>query len=324
MGTAGGGVAPAISVVVPTRDRAERLERLLAALCLQTVGPEAFEVIVVDDASRDATPAVLERASSDGSVRLRSLVRESSRGPAAARNQGWLLAKADLIAFVDDDCEPSPEWLERLVAAAREHPGSIIAGPTTPIPTEAERLGPFARTRDLPEPDEWFATCNIAYPRDLLGRLDGFDERFTEALGEDTDLGWRAREIGAQLHFEPAAAVHHAVDEIGPVAALREALIGADSVYAFRRHPELRRRTLRHGFVRNPALPRLVLALLGLVLGRRNRSARLLALPYAVSVARRCAGPGAGPAHAPFFVAYDALALTTALRGSARHRTLVL
>jgi GT2 family glycosyltransferase len=228
------------------------------------------------------------------------------------------------VAFVDDDCEPAPEWLDRLLGAAREHPGKILAGPTTPIPAEAGRISPFARTRDLPVADDWFASCNIAYPRDLLGRLDGFDERFAEALGEDTDLGWRARELGAELHFVPAATVHHAVEEIGAGAALREALLGADAVYAFRRHPELRRRTLRFGFIRNPALPRLMLAAVGLVAGRRHRWARALALPYALSVARRCAGPGASPAHAPFFVAYDALALTTSLRGSARYRTLVL
>jgi glycosyltransferase involved in cell wall biosynthesis len=319
----GGAGVPAISVIVPTRDRATRLERLLAALRRQTIGTEAFEVIVVDDASSDSTASVLAEASEGLALRL--IRRPVSRGPAAARNQGWLAARADLVAFVDDDCEPTPQWLERALAAAREHPGFIVAGPTTPNPAETDRIGPFARTRDLPRQDEWFASCNIVYPRDLLARLEGFDEqRFGEALGEDTDLGWRARELGAELHFEPAAAVHHAVDEIGAIAALREALVGVDAIYAFRRHPELRRRTLRLGVVRDPALPRLLLAASGLAIARRHRWAAALAVPYALSVARRCAGPGAGPGFAPFFVARDALALTTAVRGSLRHRTLVL
>jgi glycosyltransferase involved in cell wall biosynthesis len=320
----GGAAMPSVSVVVPTRDRAPRLGRLLEALREQTIGPDAFEVIVVDDASTDPTPQVIERARGEAGIQLRAISRERVGGPAVARNHGWRQASAPLVAFVDDDCEPAPQWLERLATAAKEHPGKVLAGPTTPIPAEADRVGPFARTRDLPEPDEWFASCNIAYPRDVLRRLDGFDERFAEALGEDTDLGWRARELGAELEFVPAAAVHHAVDEVGPAAALREALLGVDAVYAFRRHPELRRRTLQFGFIRNPALPRLLLAILGLLAGRRHGWARLLALPYALSVARRCAAPGASAAHAPFFVAYDALALTTSLRGSARHRTLVL
>ncbi len=320
----GGGAPPAVSVVVPTRNRAARLERLLAALGAQTLEPDAFEVIVVNDGSTDDTGQVIDRAHAEAGIRVRAVTRTQSRGPAAARNEGWAGATADLVAFVDDDCEPAPQWLDQLLAAARAHPNTILAGPTTPIPDEAARIGPFARTRDLPVADEWFASCNIAYPRELLDQLEGFDERFAEALGEDTDLGWRARELGAELHFVPAAAVHHAVDEIGAGAALREALLGADAVYAFRRHPELRRRTLRFGFIRNPALPRLLLAVVGLLAGRRRGWARALALPYALSVARRCAGPGASPAHAPFFVAYDALALTTSLRGSARHRTLVL
>ncbi len=322
MGARPGGGPPAISVVVPTRDRAARLERLLDALRRQTLARTEFEVIVVDDGSRDATSSVL--AGADDGLTLRAILRAQSGGPAAARNEGWRQAAADLVAFVDDDCEPVPEWLEQALAAARANPGAIIAGPTTPLPAEADRIGPLARTRDLPEPDEWFASCNIVYPRDLLARLDGFDERFPEALGEDTDLGWRARELGAELHFEPLAAVHHAVDEVGVAAALRGALIGADSVYAFRRHPELRRRTLSLGVVRNPALPRLLLAAVGLRLARRHRWAAVLAVPYALSVARRCAAPGAGPGFAAFFVAHDALSLATSLRGSIRHRTLVL
>jgi glycosyltransferase involved in cell wall biosynthesis len=315
------GATPAVSVVVPTRDRAARLERLLAALRAQTIGTDAFEVIVVDDGSRDETATVL--AAADG-LNLRVVARETAGGPAAARNEGWRLASADVVAFTDDDCEPTPEWLERVLDAAREHPGVIITGPTTPIPGELDRLGPLARTRDLPVADDWFASCNIAYPRDLLGRLGGFDERFADALGEDTDLGWRARELGAELHFEPAAAVHHAVEPIGAAAALREAMIGADAVYAFRRHPELRRRALRHGLVRNRALPRLLLAGAALALARRYRWAGVLTLPYALSVARRCAGPGAGPRFALFFIVRDALTLLTSLRGSARHRILVL
>jgi glycosyltransferase involved in cell wall biosynthesis len=311
-------------VVVPTRDRAERLVRLLGALQAQTLPPDLFEVIVVDDGSSDDTAAVLDRAEAGGDLAVRSIRRAASLGPAAARNEGWRIADAEFVAFVDDDCEPTPQWLERALAASREHPGQIVAGPTTPIPSEADRIGPYARTRDLPTADEWFASCNIVYPRELLGRLDGFDERFSEALGEDTDLGWRAREMGVEPHFEPSAVVHHAVDEVGPAAILREALRGADSVYAFRRHPELRRRTLRFGVVRNPALPRLLLAALALALARRHRWLAVLALPYAVSVARRCGAPGASAGAAPFFVAHDALALTTSLRGSVRHRTLVL
>ena len=93
---------------------------------------------------------------------------------------------------------------------------------------------------------------------------------------------------------------------------------------AFRRHAELRERTLSWGVVRNPALPRLGLAVAGLALGRRRRAYGLLALPYARDLATRCRHFGAGPLDAPWYVAADLAAAFSSLRGSVRHRRLVL
>lgn len=315
---------PDVSVVIPTRDRAARLAALLDALGNQTLGTERFEAIVVDDGSTDGTPALLEAAAAKGRLQLRVL-RLGGEGPAAARNAGWRLARAGLVAFTDDDCEPTPGWLKTAVEAAAAHPGAIVQGPTGPIPREVELLRrPFTRTRLIEGESPWFATCNIAYPRELLERLDGFDERFPEALGEDTDLGWRALEVGARLEFVPAAVVHHAVEDLGPAGYMRHALRGADAVYAFRRHPGLRSRTLRFGVFRNPSLARLALALAGLTIARRHRVALLLALPYARNVAGRSLSLDGGPLLAPYVVAYDLVQLYTSLRGSIRHRTLVI
>ena len=120
------------------------------------------------------------------------------------------------------------------------------------------------------------------------------------------------------------AVVHHAVDELGRAATVRAALRGSDSVLAFRRHAELRERTLSWGVVRNPALPKLGLAVAGLALSRRRRAYGLLALPYARDLATRCRHFGAGPLDAPWYVAADLAAAFSSLRGSVRHRRLVL
>ena len=121
------------------------------------------------------------------------------RPPGAARPRpgttAWRATQAPLIAFTDDDCEAEPEWLATILAAAVGNPGAVIQGPTHANPRELDQLGPFARTQRIETPNHWFQTCNIAYPRDLLERLDGFDERFTSA-GEDVDLGWRATAPG--------------------------------------------------------------------------------------------------------------------------------
>ena len=315
---------PAIAVVAATRNRAGRLAGLLGSLEAQSLEPGRFEVVVVDDGSTDDTRTVLEQATERGRLAL-TAVRAGGEGPARARNLGWRAARAPLVAFTDDDCEADPGWLEAMLALAQRHPGAIVQGPTTPIPAERERLGPFSRTRRIEEPGPWYETCNILYPRELLERLGGFDERYPEPLGEDTDLGWRAREQGTELVWAPDARVHHAVDEVGAAGILRATMIGADAVAVFDRHPELRRTTLRWGVVRNPSLPRLGLALCGIALARHRRPAALLALPYARDLAGRARRDGtSNPAIAAFYVATDLAHLYTSVRGSIRHGMLVL
>ena len=315
---------PEVSVVIPTRDRATRLAAAVEALRAQALAAERFEIVVVDDGSTDGTRELLNRLSGEGVPAIRTL-RLPGTGPAAARNAGWREASAPLVAFTDDDCEPAPDWLAALLEVAVVSPGAIIQGATGPIPRESELLSrPFTRTRLIEGASPWFATCNIAYPRQLLERLGGFDELFPEALGEDTDLGWRALEEGARMEFARAAVVHHAVEDLGPAGYMRHALRGADAVYAFRRHPGLRAQTLRYGVFRNPSLARLALALAGLALARRSRLAAVLAVPYARNLLGRSIASGGGGRLAFYLLAYDLVQAYTSLRGSVRHRTLVL
>jgi glycosyltransferase involved in cell wall biosynthesis len=125
---------PEISVVVATRDRASRLTELLRSLRAQTVGKDDFEVIVVDDASVDATPTVVAREIERGELKLQVVRRDLSGGPGAARNAGWPTARASLVAFIDDDCVAAPRWLEAGLAASSEHPGRFVQGRTDPNP----------------------------------------------------------------------------------------------------------------------------------------------------------------------------------------------
>jgi hypothetical protein len=126
------------------------------------------------------------------------------------------------------------------------------------------------------------------------------------------------------VEFAGNAIVHHAVEDLGPAGYMRQALRGADAVYAFRRHPGLRARTLRYGVLRNPSLARLALAIAGLTLARRWRPAALLALPYARNLTGRALSSEGGPALVPYLLAYDLVQAYTSLRGSVKHRTLVL
>jgi len=222
--------------VVPTRDRSELLEALLDSLGRQALDPSRFEVIVVDDASTDATPAVLERVAESAPYELR-VVRGPGIGPAAARNRGWREASSPLIAFTDDDCVVTPAWLGELVEAA-DGDETIVQGRTDLAPGDAEKVGPFSRVLQITEPGPYFATCNVLYPRALLERLDGFDEEFL--TGEDTDLGWRAQETGAGYRFASDALVNHAVVDLGAIGKLRWVFRWSHAMRNLSRHPDLR------------------------------------------------------------------------------------
>ncbi len=319
------GAGPSVSVVVATRDRAERLDALLGALGEQTMAREAFEVIVVDDQSRDETSAVLRRWAAARNLRVTPL-RGRGAGPGAARNDGWRAAHGALVAFTDDDCEPTAGWLEHLSAAAGSDGGgdSMVQGRTSPLPDEEHRLGGRARTKSIQALGPWYQTCNMLYSRALLERLGGFDERFTRPAAEDADLAWRAIETGATPRFAPAALVHHAVEPLSAWELLRAGARDPDEALAFRRHPGLRAQAGRLGVFKNPSHALLALALAGGLAARRRRAAALLAIPYARNLARRARDPGAGPLSPPLLLGHDLLEASAAVRGSIRHRTLAL
>src|SRR5204863_3588744 len=153
---------------------------------------------------------------------LTVLRRETPAGPAQARNAGWRMARAPLIAFTDDDCEAQPQWLEAALRAWAGDPDRFLQGQVQPLAAERERIGPLAYWIVVEGPTHDFETANVFYPRALLERLGGFDERYPRPAGEDCDLGWRAQERGANRVYVPEAAVEHAVIELTPLGMMRK------------------------------------------------------------------------------------------------------
>src|SRR3954452_16598683 len=149
-----------ISIVIPTRNRAERLRALLASLAGQE-GP-AFEVIVVDNASDDDTLRVVGDADADLDAHIRAIHLPQPMGPAVARNRGWRSARGTLVVFTDDDVVAQPGWLAAIAAAHARDPAAVIQGRTIPDPREADRLSAFSRSQAASGPGPWFQTCNIA------------------------------------------------------------------------------------------------------------------------------------------------------------------
>lgn len=312
-------MTPRVTVVVATYNRDHLLERLFAALEAQTM--QDFELIVVDDGSNDATSTTLAQLAAQSPLSVRILRQEHNAGPAAARNRGWREATAPVVAFTDDDCVPSPQWLEEGLAVAR--PGVYVVGRTQPAADQVGSEGPFSRTLRVGNA-KFMQTCNIFYQRADLERLDGFDERLRTA--EDTDMGFRALELGIEGVFADKALVEHDVRRSSWLLAMKEAARWVDVPWVVKRHGYSEYQSFKVFW--KPTHPPALLALVGIVLGvALLPEGYLLALPWIVRNLRverkRFSWPRRILALPGSFLV-DLMEMVTMIRGSIRHRIFLL
>ncbi len=232
------GPPPEVSVVVPTYRRPEQLQRLLAGLDAQTLPPDRFEVVVADDGS----PEPPDPGTHAYTV---TVVRQDDDGfrAAAARNLGAAAARGAVIAFLDQDCVPAADYLERVGAAAVD-PWALVVGHrrhteldgwssaevrgwvdgSGPAPREEPEpqwlLDGYVRTDDLRQPDDrsyqLVISAVLSVNRALFERLGGFDGSFRGYGGEDWELAHRALVAGADLRWlRDAVAWHDGPDLAG-------------------------------------------------------------------------------------------------------------
>jgi histidinol-phosphate phosphatase family protein len=156
------------------------------------------------------------------------------RGPAWARNQGWWRSEAEWICFLDDDVVPEPDWLARL-AEDLSRPGIAGSQGRIVVPLPFGRR-PTDRERNVHglETATW-ATADMAYRRDALAAVGGFDERFPRAYREDADLALRMLDAGFRLERGRRRVVHP-VGSAGPLASLRLQAGNADDALMDRLH----------------------------------------------------------------------------------------
>lgn len=207
--------APRVSVVLPTYNRPTSLHACLASLAAQDFPRDDYEVIVVDDGSRESLTTVVDQFVGTMSVRL---LQQRNAGPASARNAGAAAARGALLAFIDDDCAATPHWISTLVRHASEYEHAAIGG----FVENALRRNAYASASQLLvdylygyyDHDEvqgrFFVTSNVAFPKDAFLALGGFDTSFPLAAAEDRELCERWREAGYPLHFASDAVVQHA------------------------------------------------------------------------------------------------------------------
>ena len=229
--------APLVSVVVPTCGRPQLLKRCLHALLAQTLDPRDVEIIVVDDGHSQPTQMLVATlAVADPSWTLRCLRPAHGRGPAAARNTGWRAARGDIVAFTDDDAEPAFDWLVQGLAAM-QHSGWAALGGRVVVPHGASRPTDHERmTQGLEQTA--FVTANAFVRRSALVQVQGFDERFTRAWREDSDLQFRLHDTCGPVGRCEAAVVLHPVRAERWGVCLRQQKNAFFEALLFAKHPQ--------------------------------------------------------------------------------------
>ncbi|MDQ1375714.1 MAG: hypothetical protein QOJ09_3052 [Actinomycetota bacterium] len=305
---------------MPTRNRADRLKRLVRALEAQDWPRDDFELIVVDDASGDETSAVLAEVTRSSCVTVRVLTQAVSAGPARARNRGWRFSASPYVAFTDDDCEPARGWLSAGIAALQRDDGvGIVQGRTLPEVGVAGRA--WARTREVREPSPFFEGCNLFVGREALEASGGFDE--TLGLGfEDTSMGWAILSHGWKRAFAVDAVVHHATTDSGPRWHIEQGLLRVNLAAVAKRYPEFRRQ-LWSPWAVNAREAGLTAALLGAVVAFVWRPGALLAGPY-VWINRPFSPGGVWIRRTVVLAVQDLANVAGMVHGSLRHRVLVV
>lgn len=316
-----------VAVVVPTYRRPDRLRRLLTALEAQTLPLDRFEVIVVDDASGDDTPAVLAAAVIDSPLVLRVITAPVNAGPAASRNRGWRATDAPLLAFVDDDVVPEPGWLVAGCDALAADAGlGVVQGRiTTPPGTPPVALLPrWSVWREVEAPNPHFDSCSIFYRREAVAAAGGFDETH-DWWAEDTALAWKVLDAGWGRAFAAAAVAAHDIEQRPVAWFARQAFSNRNVVNVAARFPAFRAEAFWRPWAFRRRDASLVAAVAGIAVALAGRAplALLAALPYAWEARPPLRTGGRARTFAQTALV-DAASVTGCLRGSLEHRILVV
>jgi glycosyltransferase involved in cell wall biosynthesis len=199
---------PAVSVVVACYNGARTLRACLESL--SRLHYPDYEVLLVDDGSTDATPAIAAEFPA-----VRYLRHPRNEGLSVARNTGIQAARGEIVAFTDADCRADEDWLYYLVNDLLRGGFAGVGGPNFLPPEDSPVAAAVLVSPGGPAPvmltdreAEHVPGCNMAFFKTVLEDLGGFDPIFRKA-GDDVDLCWRLQQAGHKIGFSPAGFVWH-------------------------------------------------------------------------------------------------------------------
>lgn len=197
-----------VSIIIPTYNGARRIGKCIQALTAQS-SLNLVEILVIDDGSEDDTAAVVAK---HPGVRV---ISQRNAGPAAARNRGALEAQGNILLFTDDDCVPTPNWLNAMLAPFQD---DAVVGVKGVYLTHQKAI--TARFVQLEYEDKYrlmstqanidfIDTYSAGYRRERFLEMKGYDTSFPVACAEDIELSYRMSALGWKMRFVPEAVVYH-------------------------------------------------------------------------------------------------------------------
>jgi GT2 family glycosyltransferase len=266
---------PAVTVIVPTRNRAASLVDTLHNLIAQDYPQDRLELVVVDDDSTDRTAQVVEEAQARSRFAFRYF-RVERGGTAAARNYALARTRGDIVGLTDSDCHVGADWVRN--AVRRMTPGvGLVTGPIQ-LFVNPQRVPGFCAHQmlEITQEHPLYPGANVFYRREAIDRLGGFAEHFgphpsgPPTLGDDTDLAWRIKRAGYRSAFAPDAVVRHEATGMSVKSWLADPLRLQIFPFLVARIPEIRA-GLPYRYFMDRHTPVLYLALLGTALATAGK-----------------------------------------------------
>lgn len=195
------------SVIIPACNSQDTIRQALEAVLEQSA--PALEIIVVDDGSTDRTAEIVR------SFPTVKYFFQENRGPATARNRGARAARGDVLVFTDSDCRPRRDWLEQLARGFTSDDVAAVAGgygimnPENLLARCVHHEIIYRHRFLMPDYPRSFGSYNVAIRRDVFFPVNGFDESYRRASGEDNDLSYRILKSGKKIYFARQALVDH-------------------------------------------------------------------------------------------------------------------
>jgi len=199
-----------ISVIVPVYNGEDVIANCLKTLLNQNYPKNKYEIIVVDDGSKDNTVNIVSK------FKRVKLIRQRHRGPAAARNLGVEKSRGQIVLFTDADCIPSKSWIKNMLEPFKDK-GIVGVGGTYKTLNKKSLIARFVgynieeRHKILKKKRyiDFMGTFSAAYRKIIFSKFGGFDTSFSTSSGEDPELSFRINKTGFKMIFQPKAFVYH-------------------------------------------------------------------------------------------------------------------